>query len=374
MATLDINNVVTISVANPPAGLAGYQVNNLLYVTRETPIATITNYAVYRNASSVATDWGTSSEAYAAAVKIFSQSPNILSGGGKLLIHPMGVAETLLQAFNIMEPLAFFGGMVYGGYAPTEEDIIATAAAAQAARRMFFVSSHDSTDLDVAGLFRTLHAAAVPYCRKMFYTVSALDARKAVAAYASRLMSVDFAGSNTTSTMHMKALNTVSSDSGLTQTLLTNCQTYGVDVYADIGGLPKVFCSGGDTFADSVYNQMWFIYALEVAGFNALATTSTKLPQTEPGIDVLKGAYLNVIETAVANGYVAPGQWNSSETFGNPEDFLRSVKAYGYYIYSQPVAQQLQADRVARIAPVIQVAIKEAGAVHSSNLIVFVEA
>lgn len=374
MATLDINNVVTISVANPPAGLAGYQINNLLYVTRETPIATITNFAVYRSASAVGTDWGTSSEAYAAAVAIFSQSPNILSGGGSLIIHPMGASDTLLIAFNAMVPLAFFGGMIYGGYAPTEADIIATAAAAQAERRLFFVSQDATTVLDAAGLYRTLATAAQPYCRKLLYTVSALAARTMAAAYAARLMSTAFDGSNTTATMHMKELATVNSDSGLTQTVLTNCQTYGVDVYADIGGLPKVFCAGAGTYADSIYNQMWFVYALEVAGFNALATTSTKLPQTETGIDVLKGAYLNVIEQAVANGYVAPGRWNSSETFGNPEDFKRNVLAYGYYVYSQPVTQQSQADRAARKAPLIQVAIKEAGAVHSSNLIVFVEA
>lgn len=374
MATLDINNVVTISVANPPAGLAGYQVNNLLYLTKEAPLVTITNYAVYRSPAAVATDFGTSSETYLAALRIFAQSPNILTGGGKLIVHPMAVGDTLSVAINAMLPLAFFGGILYGGYAPTDEEITAAATIAQAQRRLFFVPQHATTALDTGGIFRTLHTASQPYARKLLYTTSAVEARKMAAAYASRLMSTAFDGSNTTSTMHMKDLATVTADGGITQTILDNCQTYGVDVYCDIGGLAKVFCSGGDSFADSIYNQMWFVYALQVAGFNALATTSTKLPQTEPGIDVLKGAYLNVVEQAVANGYIAPGQWNSSERFGNPEDFLRSVSSYGYYIYSQPVTQQSQVDRAARKAPVIQLAIKEAGAVHSTNLIVFVEA
>ena len=377
MATLDINNVVTISVANPPAGLAGYQVNNLLYITRETPITTITgSFAVYRSPSAVSTDFGSSSEAYSIAQKVFAQSPNILTGGGSLIIYPAGVSETITQAITAMIPKAFFGGIIYGGFAPTAEDLTAAAVLAQSSRRLLFISQHETAAVGTGGLFVTLHAAKEPYAyaRKLLYLTDAIGARAMAAAYASRLMSTAFAGSNTTSTMHMKELSTVTADSALTQTILDACQTNGVDVYCDIGGLPKVFCSGEDTFADSIYNQMWFIYALQVAGFNALATTSTKLPQTEQGVGVLKGAYLQVAEQAVTNGYVAPGKWNSAERFGNPEDFLRNISSYGYYIYSQPISQQSQVDRAARKAPLIQLAIKEAGAVHSTNLIVFVEA
>ena len=42
----------------------------------------------------------------------------------------------------------------------------------------------------------------------------------------------------------------------------------------------------------------------------------------------------------------------------------------GYYIYSAPVNLQNTADRVARKAPLVQIAIKEAGAIHSTGLVI----
>jgi hypothetical protein len=65
--------------------------------------------------------------------------------------------------------------------------------------------------------------------------------------------------------------------------------------------------------------------------------------------------------------------WNSAETFGNPEDLRRNITDVGYYIYSQPIAQQLQAQREARIAPLVQIAIKLAGAIHSSDVLVVIQ-
>ena len=105
-----------------------------------------------------------------------------------------------------------------------------------------------------------------------------------------------------------------------------------------------------------------------------MAQSSTKLPQTEDGISVLKGAYRQVCEQAVANQYSAPGAWNNATTFGNQADFVRNISERGYYIYSAPIAKQLAADRAARIAPLVQIALKEAGAVHKANIIVYINA
>ena len=66
-------------------------------------------------------------------------------------------------------------------------------------------------------------------------------------------------------------------------------------------------------------------------------------------------------------------KWNVSIPFGDPEDFQRNIEEKGYYIYSLPIAQQNQAEREERIAPVVQIAIKMSGAIHSSNVIVQVQ-
>jgi hypothetical protein len=56
------------------------------------------------------------------------------------------------------------------------------------------------------------------------------------------------------------------------------------------------------------------------------------LPQTEPGMSVLKGAYRRVCEQALANGFISPGTWNSAETFGDPETLQRNILIIRQYL------------------------------------------
>ena len=371
---IDISNVVTISVSQAPAGLSDYQINNLLILTKETAVVSPGDFGVYLNPTDVGTDWGTSSEVYAMANLIFSQQPNIISGGGSLIIANQGSMETLAAAIARLEPLVFFGGVLWAGYAPTEEEIYAAAEVVQPLRKMLFASSYLVANVETGGLFVAVSDASLTYTRCLLYTVSAQDARYMAAAYAGRAMSTNFSGSLTATTMHMKELVGVLPDPNITQIILNECKTVGADVYINIGGLAKVFCTGGNTYYDSVYNLTWLVFALQVAGFNAIATTSTKLPQTETGMAVLRGAYLNVLTQAVVNGYSAPGTWNGAIPFGSPAVFARNVSQLGFYLYSAPVSTQSQADRLARKAPLVQIAVKEAGAIQSSSVIVNVQA
>ena len=96
--------------------------------------------------------------------------------------------------------------------------------------------------------------------------------------------------------MNLKDLLGVQPDPTMTQTILNFAQASGVDVYASIEGVAKTITSGENAFFDQVYNLEWFIGALQVAGFNFLAQSSTKIPQTESGMDGLKGAYRNIVE------------------------------------------------------------------------------
>jgi len=170
--------------------------------------------------------------------------------------------------------------------------------------------------------------------------------------------------------MHLKDLTGIVPDPSLTQTLYTEASVAGADLYASIQGIAKTISFGANDYFDNQYNLQWFVGALQVAGFNVLAQTSTKIPQTESGISVLKNAYRQVCEQAVANGFSAPGQWNNPTTFGIQADLFANVAQRGYYIYSQPVALQLPSVRATRAAPLIQIALKYAGAVHSSTVIV----
>jgi hypothetical protein len=187
-------------------------------------------------------------------------------------------------------------------------------------------------------------------------------------------MSVDFTGSNTAITMNLKQLVGVTPDEGITQTYYNAAKTAGVDVYCDYDGYASCVSNGANGYFDDVYNLIWLVSTLRVTGFNALATVSTKIPQTEPGMSLLKSAFRGVVEQAVKNGYVAPGAWNSSEWFGTQEDMINNISERGYYIYSLPVNLQSAADRAARKAPLVQIAIKLAGAVQSLNVLVSINA
>jgi hypothetical protein len=172
----------------------------------------------------------------------------------------------------------------------------------------------------------------------------------------------------------LKDLTGVQPDLTVDQTLLEACKISGADLYVSLQGVPKTFCSGANKFFDQIYNLRWFVGALQVAGFNFLAQAATKVPQTEQGMDGLKNAYGAVCDQAVTNQYLAPGAWKSSTTFGNQADFLANITQLGYYLFSQPLAKQSQASREARQAPLVQIAVKEAGAIHESSVVIYVNA
>lgn len=79
--------------------------------------------------------------------------------------------------------------------------------------------------------------------------------------------------------------------------------------------MAKTFTNGANKFFDQVYNQLWLIGELEVAGFNYLAQSNTKIPQTENGVSGFKAAYRKVLEQAIANQYLGAGSWTSPDTF-----------------------------------------------------------
>lgn len=291
-----------------------------------------------------------------------------------LTVTQTTAGETWADAITRTQSLVQYFGLV-ATQVLGQTDVLAAAAVVQALNKIAFIVERDSATVEIGGIIDLLRTGSFTQTRGLYYGGDTdISALIMMASYASRGLSTNFSGSNTTSTMHMKDLISVQPDPSMTQTLLTKCQAAGADIYASFQGVPKTFCSGKNSFFDQVYNLQWFVGALQVAGFNFLAQSSTKVPQTEQGMDGLKKAYRDVCEQAVTNAYAAPGEWNSSTTFGNQGDFLENIRQRGYYLYSQPIAKQAQTARAARQAPLVQLALKEAGAVHQSSVIVYVNA
>lgn len=485
---LSISNFIQVTLLAALRGLADVNTSALAFFTDETPIPTnFGGYRIYNGPDGVSEDFGASSDAYRIAVSVFSQSPNIMSAGGYLVIIPRlasapaaaatilgtgpvdltaltatdykislaidGAADadivigsidssTLAAATASLNPTALstagavievtgeltaalitlksktagatsaltvgtavatdispylkLAGSATGAAAGTErlKDailrgsalvpffgiistekpadalLLETAKTVQTMDKLWFVPSSGSAD--IKGVFTTILNAGLTHTRCLYYSTSADDSFDFAAGYAGRGLSIDFAGFNTAHTMHGKEIVGMVADPGMTQTILTDCKNAGVDFYGDFG-VPKVFTSGANEFFDQVYSRLAFKLRLTIAGFNFLATTNTKIAQTEEGMNGLKGAYRAVCKQFVQAGVFAPGTWLSSTTFGKPEDHIRNIAGFGYYIYSMPIASQSQTDRNIRKAPAIYISAKDAGAIHSSDVSVMVE-
>lgn len=377
MSELSISNIVNVSVSATPSGASEYNTSNLALFTNDVPDPVFSSgYKIYLDPNEVGLDFGTDSATYKMALVAFSQQPNFLAPGGYLVVITMNSAETLDEAVTRTIPLVSYFGFM-SAWIESDMEATATAAVAQANNLIYFFVSKLTSSLTVTtGVIWKFQDASQSHARGLYYGGDGTDiaALKYKAGYAGRALSTIFEGSNTTATMNLKSIISVPSDQTVTQTVYDNAEIAGADIYPSIRGVACVISNGANQFFDQVYNLLWFVGAIQIAGFNYLRQTGQKVPQTENGMSGLKGAYAQVCVESVNNGYVAPGVWLSPVTFGNQQDLLDNIKSYGYYIYSTPIAQQTETDREAREAPICQIAIKEAGAFHKSTVIIYVNA
>ena len=253
----------------------------------------------------------------------------------------------------------------------TDADLLETAALVQTLQKFQGVGSNLTAD--ITGIFKTLKDSGYTQTRCLFYSNSESNALDFAAGYMSQLMSINFTGSNTSLTMNLKDYTGLVGDPDIDDDLFGTLKKEGVDCLANLGVVPKIFSFGANLFSDQVYTRLALIVDLQIAGINFLATTGTKRPQTEEGMNGLKGAYRGVFKQRNTAGINAPGRWNDPTTFGKPEDHIRNIEEFGYYIFSSPVADQSQAVRSTRVAPLVQAAEKESGALHESDIAVSVE-
>lgn len=278
--------------------------------------------------------------------------------------------QTLAQAVAAAQQQVYFGGVLTTQYCDNAT-VQANAAAIQSLDCDYFEAM--TSMKNIADLGADIKAAGLGKTRSLELSNSAEDAKIAAATYATIAKSVNWNGSNTANTMNLKTLTGCLPDNGLNDTYVLSAQTNGVDIYANTGGLSVVYSNDNNGYTDDIEFQLAFKKKLEVAGFNYLRQTNTKIPQTEQGMTGLKDAYRRICEQFITNGAIAPGTWNTAIPFGDPEDFKRNIEETGYYIYSIPISQQSQTDREARKSPVVQIAVKCSGAIHFSDVIVTIE-
>lgn len=372
---LPLSNIINVSILPTPQNLSTPNINTAALFTNDQPSWIGSQaFAIYTNATDVITDFGSGSNSAIVAAYFFSQQPNPVNSGGYLVIIPriIGSSETVEEAIvRTLDLVYYFGILVDSEYHSDGATFATLTTYIQTLDKMFFYASSYAADYATNGLLDLVKQAGETNTRCIYYhDGTAIDTPGFAAAYAARGLSTNFSGSNTTQTINLKQMIGFATDQTLSQTAYVAAKAAGVDIYPSNAGVPGILSSGENGWFDQIYNQFWFKFALQVAGFNFLATTNYKIPQTETGMTALKNVYRQVCVQAVTNGFVAPGTWNSPDTFGPNGDLIRNVANIGYYVYSQPITAQSQADREAREAPLTQIAIKAAGAIQSSNVIV----
>ncbi|MGA3827391.1 DUF3383 domain-containing protein [Pseudomonas chlororaphis] len=261
-------------------------------------------------------------------------------------------------------------GLLVADSALAEADVLATAAFIEGSgqSRIFGYTTQNSLALDptsTADIASKLKAANY----KRTFTQFSSATPYAAASMFGRAFTVNFQGNNTTITLKFKQEPGITAES-LTEGQATalkakNCNVF-VNYNNDTAIIQEgVMCNG--YFFDEVHGLDWLQNDVQTAVYNLLYTSATKIPQTDPGINRIVSTIDSRMDQGVTNGLMAPGQWNGP-AFGAITTGQYLTK--GYYTYAPPIATQAQADREARKAPVIQVAVKLAGAVHFSDVII----
>jgi hypothetical protein len=376
-----VSTIISVTIEGTPAFLNAPNINTVALISSETPSwSPASAYVIYTNATDVGTDFGTDSKAFAIATAFFEQNPNPLDSGGYLVIIPLIEADSSIYEAAIVRTLnsVYYFGIILDTDAHSivsGSQFANLAAYIQTLDKMLIIATATVADFQSpSGIFYAVQQAGQVNVQCIYYNDNtALDTPCFAAAVASRGLSTNWDGSLTAQTLNLKQITGFQPDQTLTTTYLTETQTAGVMTYPSFGGDPGLYTSGQNGWFDQIYGQFWLKFALQTAGYNFLAQTNSKIPQTEVGMTGLKGAYMTVLAQGVNNGFMAPGAWTGAAPFGNSADLIRCVADAGYYIYSLPVASQSQANRDARKAPVVQIAAKLAGAIQSSQVIVQVQ-
>lgn len=194
----------------------------------------------------------------------------------------------------------------------------------------------------------------------------------AICALIARLTTVNYDAPNSTIDLKFKQEPGIS-PVALTESGRLALEANNVNYYTKFGEnamIAEGVCVGG-RWIDEVVGLAWLQWAIQTAIFAYLYSLTTKLPQTDKGVACITQVISGVLDTAVSNGLLAPGQWNAEPIAGtdgttvvNTGDFIKK----GYIIYAAPVATQSQTKRDARIYDLFTIIAKGAGAIQQVNV------
>ncbi|EPS5421702.1 TPA: DUF3383 domain-containing protein [Klebsiella michiganensis] len=371
---LPVSNVVNVDVIMSPVAATGRNFGALLILGTSTVIPVTERIRQYSAIEDIGDDFGVDSPEYEAATIFFSQSPKptlvYIGRWAKTLAEgEAGAVETMLQAVNASLQYTNWYGLAIADSADlVEADVISVAAAIEASSlsRILAVTTDDVNVLVAGNTDNIGYKLKAAGYGRTFWQYSSSSKFAAISAFG-RAFTVNFTGNNTTITLKFKT------EPGVTYETLTTAQAAAIDAingnvyvyYAnDTAIIQQGVMANGDFF-DERHGLDWLQNYVQTNLYNLLYTSPTKIPQTDAGVTRLMTNVEASLDQAVNNGLIAPGVWN-----GGPIGQIESgdTLTKGYYVYADAVANQAQSDREARKSPVIQAAIKLAGAIHYGDV------
>jgi len=303
-------------------------------------------------------------------------------GTGTDLSVPMGIAstssgayivagvaaETALAATALFD--AQFGQQWYGlticGAVDADHVAVASYIEATTTKHVYGVTTQEAGVLVATDTTNIAYQLKALGLNKTMVSYSSSNPY-AVVSMMSRILTTDYNQNNSVITLMYKQEPGIVAES-LNTTQVTALEGFNCNVYTayDNGTAiiePGVVSSG--EYIDTIVGVDNFAVDLQTAEFNLLYTSTTKIPQTDPGTHLIVTTAEQVCVKYVTAGLFAPGTWEVGG-FGalSQGDFMPK----GFYVYAAPISTQSVADRKARKSVPIQIAAKLAGAIHKVNL------
>ncbi len=273
-------------------------------------------------------------------------------------------AETLLDAVTILADMSddWYGLLPVATTDDQSLIDVANFIAATSTSRIMGITTQETDVLNASSNTDIASVLQSQQNNRVFVQYSSFSPYAACAAFG-RAFTVNFSGENTTITLKFKQETGIQPEI-LTATQANTLKAKNCNVFAQYSNDTAIIQEGvmsGGWFFDERHGLDWLQNTVQTAVWNLLYTSTTKIPQTDAGVNRMVSVIESRLNQGVVNGLIAPGVWNG-DSFGalNTGDTLTT----GYYVYALPLSSQSQSERESRQAPAIQCAVKLAGAIH----------
>lgn len=381
MTTQNLDTIVNVTVSVSPISAPRGSFNEMLIVGTTDVIPTSERVREYTTVDDMLTDgFIVTDPEYIAAQIYFSQSPaptTVWIGRQQYNGSPIA-DETPLQAITAcrLANYDWYIGVCLDAVTADHKAIAAWAETASPSS-IYAFTSNDSDIITVAG--------SPP---DLFTYLKALDYKRTIGQYSTTQGAVypnniyaicaimGYACGQNSGLANSAFTLKFKEETGIAVEPLTTAQIgyaegKNANLYLSYGNFYNVFEQGkmvnGDFF-DEVINLDMLVNNIQLSVMDLLYG-NPKIPQTDDGVTQIMRVINLACAEAATVGFLAPGVWTGPEVMNVK---YGDTLPLGYQVQAQAVAEQSVADRALRKSPPIYVCIKEAGAVHSVLIGVYV--